>query len=277
MWDDNQDREIRFQAFCQQIEELEPIPDIICLQEVNKFILHKLLQLPWAQNYFSSYSSLTVENDKNRDKVELVLSKFPIVISEAFPFTKTSTQQFIHIVDIQIPLNYFSNQFNINSGQPQYTRTFTVITTQLEKLNAFSEMRKQQLYNLLNTLIRRDTAFILADTQITDEEDDAISLPEPWIDVFEEQFIQLEKQETNPHTDTEEVVDKSEELQKKYMESFGLTYFSDKNKYVTGFQQYRFDRILYKSPNWKCSHFNLIFIDPPVSSHFGLHAIFEIN
>ena len=255
LWNDKEDQERRIRSFCERISNMEQIPDVICLQEVNYPIFKTLLNQHWTAPYFSSITPSILEKNKelsNRDAFEVIFSKFPITLSESFPFQQSTGNQFVHVIDLQIPLNYFPPNYNYNilNPQPEYTKTITIMNTQLEKLKAFSEMRKQQLYGLFSTLVQRKTAFICSDTQFTDEDEDFITLPEPWGDVFE---------------------------QASRKEEDAFTYDSEVNKYISGFQQCRFDRIFYKlNGGWKCTQFELLFKDEPVSSHSGIFASFEL-
>ena len=260
LWSDKYNREARFNNFCEVVKNVEP--DILCIQDINETYLQKLIQQDWAKSYFKS----TYHISKNPNTTgEVIISKFPIIHKETFPFNNTTTGQTVHIAHIQIPLNYF--QQPIGTETEFESMNFPVITAQLEKNKGFSDIRKEQLYAMFNMVLPLSTVFMLVDTNLTDEDTDCINLPEGWKDGYEENFSNLE------------INGEDQEIMREYAETNTFTYDSEYNMYISGYQRYRHDRIFYKSKDsncgWKCIDFELMCNDVPVSTHFGIFATFE--
>ena len=158
----------------------------------------------------------------------------------------------------------------------EYT-SFPVITTQLEKLKTYSDIRKQQLYSLFNIVSSIPNVFIIADTNLTDEDTDIVNLPEGWLDVYEEHLLNLNEIDMHLENNYED----NSSLQQIFAETNTFTYDSDYNVFINGFQRYRFDRLFYKSSSgesgWRCIDYQLICNDREniVSNHFGIFATFE--
>jgi len=259
LWSDKYNRDVRFNNFCEIIKNIEP--DIICIQDINETFLQKLIQQDWCKMYFKSAYHIS----KNINTTgEVIISKFPIIHKETFPFNNTTTGQTVHIAHIQIPLNYF--QQPIGSENEFESMNFPVITAQLEKNKGFSDIRKEQLYSMFNMVLPLSTVFILVDSNLTDEDTDFINLPEGWKDGYEENFSNLE-------------IGENQHEMREYVEQNTFTYDSESNMYISGYQRYRYDRIFYKSKDancgWRCIDFELICNDVPVSTHFGIFATFE--
>jgi Endonuclease/Exonuclease/phosphatase family len=275
LWNNKVQREARFANFCNSMAEIDP--DIICIQEITQTLLDKLLQQEWTKDYFKSTHRFTSEegNSKVKSDGELILSKFPILQKETFPYNNTLTEKTVHIAHIQIPLNYFKKK-NV-SGEMEYS-SFPVITTQLEKLKTYSDIRKQQLYSLFNMVSSIPNVFIVADTNLTDEDTDIINLPEGWIDSYEEHLLNLN--EIDMHLENN--YENDSQLQQIFAETNTFTYDSDYNVFINGFQRYRFDRLFYKSSTggsgWRCIDYQLICNDREnvVSNHFGIFATFKV-
>jgi len=271
LWNHKTQREARFANFCNSMAEIDP--DIICIQEITQPLLDKLLQQEWTKDYFKSTHKLG-EGNKVKNDGELILSKFPILQRETFPYNNTLTEKTVHIAHIQIPLNYFKRK-NV-SDEMEYT-SFPVITTQLEKLKTYSDIRKQQLYSLFNMVSSIPNVFIIADTNLTDEDTDIVNLPEGWIDGYEEHLLNLN--EIDMHLENN--YENDSQLQQIFAETNTFTYDSDYNLFINGFQRYRFDRLFYKSSvgesGWRCIDYQLICNDREdiVSNHFGIFATFE--
>ena len=268
LWNDKTHRDTRFANFNQVMRNIEP--DIICIQEITQPLLQKLFQQEWTKSYFKSTYKIVTNNNECG---ELILSKFPILKKETFPFHNTLTGQCVHISHIQIPLNYFQKKEN----EMEYT-SFPVITTQLEKLRSYSDTRKEQLYSLFNMVSQLPTVFILSDTNLTDEDSDIITLPEGWNDTYEEHLINLNEFDMQ----TDNYNSAGESTSKEFAETHTFTFDSNYNKFIAGYQRYRFDRMFYKSNSfetgWKCMDFQLICNEElPISNHFGIFATFELR
>lgn len=280
LWNDRFRMEHRFVKFCEVVTNIEP--DIICLQEVNQLILQKLLQQEWTKSYFKSTNKI----HPNRPCGELILSKFPILKKESFPFNNTLTQQHVHVAHIQIPLNYFQSKLSIENDME--CMSFPVITTQLEKLKGFGDIRKQQLMDLFGMVSKLSTSFLLVDTNITDDQSDSVTIPEGWNDAYEEhkeykEFLSRmnidSSEEENYSPDSDEVILNNDDNK--------FTYDSEKNIYLSGYQRFRYDRLFYRSSTakenenssycggWKCVDYQLVCNDIPVSTHFGIFATFH--
>ena len=238
LWYDKEDRDERFEKFCNLVQLYNPT--IVCLQEVSNLILQKMLKMEWCKEYFNSVNKI----DSNRLCGEVTLSKFPFENKEHFPFKNTAAGNYINIADIHLPLNFT----HPNPGEEQlYGDKITIVNTQLEKLKTFSEVRKDQFNSLISFLLHQSCVFIVADTNFTDEDSDILSMPEPWKDAFVEFGSPSDQRNT---------------------------YDSEKNTYINGFYQYRFDRMIYKSRYWKLSYFELIGQDELISTHFGTYTEF---
>ena len=260
LWSDKYNREARFNNFCEVVKNVEP--DILCIQDINETFLQKLIQQDWSKSYFKS----TYHISKNPNLTgEVIISKFPIIHKETFPFNNTTSGQTVHIAHIQIPLNYF--QQPIGTESEFESMNFPVITAQLEKNKGFSDIRKEQLYSMFNMVLPLSTVFMLVDTNLTDEDTDCINLPEGWKDGYEDNFSNME------------INGEDQEKMREYAETNTFTYDSEYNMYISGYQRYRYDRIFYKSKDancgWKCIDFELMCNDIPVSTHFGIFATFE--
>lgn len=284
LWNDRFRMEHRFTKFCEVVTSVEP--DIICLQEVNQLILQKLLQQEWTKLYFKSTNKI----DSNRVCGELILSKFPILKKESFPYNNTLTGQHVHIAHIQIPLNYFQTKLSIENDMEYMS--FPVITTQLEKLKDFGDIRKQQLNDLFGMVSKIPTSFLLVDTNITDDQNDYVAIPTGWNDAYEEhkEYKDFLAKYNSEESEESEEIDNCEEDYGSMKKSLNLdenkyTYDSEKNVYLSGYQRFRFDRLFYKSTTikesnnycggWKCVDYQLVCNDIPVSTHFGIFATFH--
>ncbi len=197
----------------------------------------------WTKAYHINRVSIT---NPSRVKTEVILSKFPMTINESFKFKNTMMNNYANIVDLSIPIN----------GRCPNGDKITIVTSQLDGLLHYSAYRKDQFYSLINLISENNNIFFLGDTNFTDAGEDVIEIPEHWQDVW----IQLDKP-----TETEYTVD------------------SEKNSYLTGHRQYRFDRVIYKSRNWTASKLEFIGTESitdseknPVypSDHFGLYVEF---
>lgn len=238
LWHDKEDRTERLQAFLDLVTQYNP--DIICLQEVTNLVLQKILRQKWAKLYFSSEKKI-----RDRPCGEVILSKFPISLRESFPFKQTAAGNMINIVHINIPLNYVLP----TPGEEDITGDrITVINCQLEKLPHFSDMRKEQFRSIVNLLCRQSCVFFFGDTNFTDKDTDTLDIPSPWKDVW---------LELGAPTDYQFTID------------------STKNTYLSGFQQARFDRAIYKSPYWAADYIETVGMDQLVSNHFGLYCEFS--
>jgi tyrosyl-DNA phosphodiesterase 2 len=237
LWNDKEGRPERLQAFFNLV--LEYNPDIICLQEVTNLVLQKIIRQKWSKMYF-----LSTKKIKDRVCGEVMLSKFPISLSETFPFKQTAAGNSINISHINIPLNYV---IPVPGEEDVTGDCITIVNCQLEKLKTFSDMRKEQFRSLVNLFCRQSCVFYLGDTNFTDEETDSLDVPTPWKDSCVEMGEQME---------------------------FKNTYDSSKNTFINGHHAYRYDRIIYKSPFWNVEYFETVGMDELVSTHFGIYAEF---
>lgn len=237
LWNDKESWSERFIAFSELVTQYSP--DIICLQEVTNLVLKKILRQKWAKMYFASTNEI-----RHRPSGELILSKFPISLSETFPFKQTAAGNCINITHINIPLNYV---LPTPGEEDVVGDCITVINCQLEKLKPFSDMRKEQFRSLVNLLCSKSCVFLLGDTNFTDEDTDTLDIPTPWKDAWIEMGSQAD---------------------------FQHTYDSSRNNYIHGYAQYRYDRVIYKSPYWVADYFEMVGMDKLASTHFGLYCEF---
>ena len=237
LWNDKENRPERLQHFFDLVSQYNP--DIICLQEVTNLILAKILRQKWAKMYFASTKKI-----KDRACGEVIFSKFPISLSESFPFRQTAAGNCINITHINIPLNYVLP----TPGEEDVTGdTITIVNCQFEKLKPFSDMRKEQFRSIVNLLCKRSCVFLLSDTNFTDEDLDTLDVPSPWKDVW---------------------------IEMGSPDDYKFTYDSTKNIYINGHYQYRYDRAIYKSPYWIADYFETVGLDNLASSHFGIYCEF---
>lgn len=242
IWNDKTNLDTRLRSICTLIED--KCPDFICLQEVSSSVLGKLLCLDWVKNYFVS-SDYIEPNANGVASGEVIFSKYPFTKNESFPYTNSSAHKRINICDVNLPINKVFP--DTDSGHTVCGANITLLTTQLEPLKLFSSIRKDQFYGTINFLLEQENVFILADTNFTDEEDDVLDLVDPWKDAHVENF----------------------DAQGKTMETCPNDWFtvnSEVNSFVNGFQQYRFDRVIYKSSHWTLCDFEMVGTKPVASS-----------
>lgn len=238
LWHNKENRDKRFEKLCNLIKLYNP--DIICLQEISNLILQKMLKMEWCKEYFTSINKI----ESNRPCGEIILSKFPMENKEHFPFKHTAAGNYINITDIHIPLNYMHP---LPGEEKLSGDKLTIVNTQFEKLKTFTEVRKDQFNSLISFLLHQENVFIVVDSNFTDEDNDTLSLPEPWRDAWLESGAPQDQQ---------------------------YTYHSEENKYINGYCKYRYDRVLYKTPYWKLSYFELIGKEELISTHFGIYTEF---
>lgn len=300
IWNDKMYLDERLKGICLIIQEKNP--DFICLQEISNNVLQKLQRMEWTKYYFCSQKNIS-----GRASGEVIYSKYPFVKNESFPFKNSSSASHINIVDINIPLNKIFP--DADSGHSLNGCNIVLITSQLERLKLFSELRKEQFYGLVNFLVDKENVFFMGDTGFTDEEDDVLDLTDPWSDAHmdhlynkyttvqqsqqQSQSQQQEKKESDPNdefailanvTNIDDVIKQQEKNTIPDSEQL-FTVDSDSNSLVNGFNQYRYDRVLYKSPHWKLGNFELLGCYPLKttnsynkkiypSSHFGIYCEF---
>lgn len=185
-------------------------PDIICLQGVTDSALQELFKKEWTSEYYFSNRRI------NRPHGEVSFSKYPIMNSENFQFKTTTQGNCMNVFDVSIP---------INDGLT-YGEEFTIVNAELENLPHYSDYRKDQIFSTMNMLSSKKDCFLLADTKFTDQESDSVVLPSYWHDTYDV-------------------------LSKQYdLSDLTYTYDSEKNNNISGHDQFRSDRIIYKTNNW---------------------------
>lgn len=274
IWSDRMYLDDRLKGICEIIEQKDP--DFICLQDVCNNVLQKMLRMDWAKYYFVSNEWID-KTASGPNVAQIVFSKYPFTKNECFPFRNSSSHRKINIVDVNLPLNKVFP--DMESGHYLNGTNLTLLNTQLEPLKLFSSVRKDQFYTIINFLMERKNVFICADTGFTDQDDDVLDIVDPWRDAHIQHLVKMsnEKGIALLEPDTSNIA-------KDFVNDW-FTVNSEINTFVNGFNQYRFDRLIYKSQDWQMTHFELLGREPiktinlkskPIypSSHFGIYCEF---
>ena len=148
--------------------------DIICLQNVLLTCIKSILDTDWGKHYHYN----TIDNN-NRIHTELILSRYPIIVNESLQFNTTLHNNYLTIVDINIPIGS-----NITMKD-----NLTIGTAQLDSISYYQENQIESTLHLLND----NKNVILMGNMNTDED---ISLLPDWHDIYYKLGEPLEHQFT---------------------------------------------------------------------------------
>lgn len=227
-----------------QIKRLKMLIAFIIKYDPDVVCLQEVIQpvLDVLVKYFKKkYPNVFPQNIINRSYGEVILSKHKFISSFSMPFSNTKMARQLSFVTL-----------DLNTNKSILISTFHLESEFLDD----NTTKKSQYKELIKTInehsnLAPNNMFLAGDTNILEKENKDFVLNK-WKDAWIENGKPKDKQ---------------------------YTYTSIKNTYIFKKYKSRFDRILYKSTDWKISDFKLIgtMDDCEImpSDHFGLYTTFK--